>query len=54
MPHQILPRLRKRYRWRQEAVPVGHPHPEWVEKYPWPHLKNTITGRIFTKINNFI
>jgi hypothetical protein len=54
MPHQTLYGLRKWCRWRQVVVPVGHPHLEWVGKYPWPHLRNIVVGRIFTKINNFI
>jgi hypothetical protein len=43
MPHRTLPGLRKWCRWRQAQVPVGH-----------PHLRNTVVGRIFTEINNFI
>jgi hypothetical protein len=54
MSHQILPRFRKWWRWRQKAVSVGHPHLEWVGKYPWPHKRNNVDGRIFTKISNFI
>jgi hypothetical protein len=37
---------RKQYRWA--------PHLEWVGKYPWPHKRNNVDGRIFTKISNFI
>lgn len=25
-----------------------------VGKYPWPHLRSTVSGTIFTEINNFI
>jgi hypothetical protein len=41
--------------WVEEVVQVeagsgsgGATHPEWVGKYPWPHLKNIVVGRIFT------
>jgi hypothetical protein len=47
--------------WVQEVVQVeaessfsGAPHLEWVGKYPWPHKRNNVDGRIFTKISNFI
>jgi hypothetical protein len=54
MPHRTLPGFRKWCKWRQEAVPVGHPHPEWDEKYPWSLLGNIVAGRIFTDINIFV
>jgi hypothetical protein len=40
----------KWWRWRQKAVSVGHPHLEWVGKYPWPHKRIIVDGRIFTKL----
>jgi hypothetical protein len=54
MPHRTLPGFRKWCRWRQKAVSVGHPYLEWVGKYSWPHKRNNVDGRIFTKISNFI